>query len=144
METKDHMIQTLVFGLIASIVMILIMCSVVKAEVITDEKAVQCILGEARGEYAQYGYNSFLAIADALRNRGKTQGVYGCGVNLAKEAAFLANKGYYKKALQAWIDSKTVELVKGASHWESTKFKVPYWAKDMQVTYQVGHHKFYK
>ena len=142
-KTQEHLIQVLIFGLIASIVMVLLMCSQAKAE-ISNEKAVHCILGESRGEYATYGYNSFLAIADALRNRGTTKGVYGCGVNLSKDMAYMAKKGYYSKALQAWIDSARVELVKGSSHWESTLFKTPYWAKDMKVTYQVGHHKFYK
>ena len=114
------------------------------AEEISDDIAIQCILGEARGEYAKHGYPAFLAIADALRNRGTVRGVYGCKADMGKERAYMANKGYYRAARQAWLESKTANVVNGASHWESTDFETPYWAKDMVVTYQVGKHKFYK
>jgi len=119
-------------------------CQQAWADEIPEDIAIQCILGEARGEYAEHGYPAFIAIADALRNRGTVVGVYGCKVDMGKERQFLANKGYYRAARQAWLESKTANVVKGASHWESTDFKTPYWAKDMVVTYQVGKHKFYR
>ena len=119
-------------------------CHEAWAEEISEDIAIQCILGEARGEYAEHGYPAFLAIADALRNRGTVRGVYGCKADMGKERAYMANKGYYRAARQAWLESKTTNVVNGASHWESTDFKIPYWAKDMIVTYQVGKHKFYR
>ena len=49
-------------------------CHEAWAEEISEDIAIQCILGEARGEYAEHGYPAFLAIADALRNRGTVRG----------------------------------------------------------------------
>src|SRR3990167_2732273 len=107
-------------------------CHEAWAEEISEDIAIQCILGEARGE--------------ALRNggTGRGGGVYGCKADIGKDKAYMANKGYYRAARQAWLESKTTNVVNGASHWESTDFKIPYWAKDMIVTYQVGKHKFYR
>ena len=34
--------------------------SCANAEEISEDQAIQCILGEARGEYAQYGYPALL------------------------------------------------------------------------------------
>ena len=115
------------------------------AAAVSDDEAVACILGEARGEYAKHGYTAFLALADALRNRGTLKGVYGCSAPIPlKEQAFLKRMGYDREALRAWKESASIDLVAGASHWESTDFKTPYWAKGMKVVYQVGKHRFYK
>ena len=118
-------------------------CSMARAEV-TESQAVQCILGEARNEYFSSGYLAFLAVADALRNRNTTQGVYGCAVNLKNEMGYIKAKGLNREALRAWRESARVNLVKGAKHWESVDFEKPYWAKNMKVTYQAGKHRFYK
>lgn len=61
------------------------------ADEISEEKAVACILGEARGE----GEQGIRLMASALRNRGTTQGVYGCRADLSKEMAYMKAKGIY-------------------------------------------------
>jgi len=125
-------------------VMMVFQCGIANGEEISCDKAVQCILGEARGEYSKHGDKAFLAVAEALRNRGTTKGVYGCTAKFTKEIPYLKAKRYYKAAEQAWIKSKTSHLVGGAKNWESSDFKKPYWAKNMKVAYRVGKHIFYR
>lgn len=59
-----------------------------KAEDISDKEAVQCLLGEARGE----GFNAMVAHAEAIRNRGHLRGVYGCKADFKKEMPYLTSK----------------------------------------------------
>lgn len=106
------------------------------AEPFTDEQAVRCIIGEAAGE----GFEGMVAVAEALRNRGTLDGVYGC------KAKFVDNEPEWVwiKAYEAWRYSKTSNFVYEATHWESTDFPEPYWAKDMKITAKIGKHIFYK
>jgi len=101
---------------------------------LTDAEGIRCLMGEARGE----SYICQVATAEAIRNRGTTKGVYGCSAKF-NEPAWV-----WKRAEKAWHESATTNLVKDADHWESTDFKVPYWAKSMTVTAQHGKHVFYK
>lgn len=98
--------------------------------------AVRAIIGEASGE----GFKGMQAVGEAIRNRGTLHGVYGAK---AKHVD-LEPEWVWKRAEKAWEASAKSDLVKGASFWESTEFKTPYWAKDMTVTAQIGKHKFYK
>ena len=112
---------------------------------IKESLAIACILGESRLEYMKHGYSSLLAVAEALRNRGTTQGVYGCKVNLTKEMAYIKLKGVDIMAKKAWEESKYSNLVNGATHWENiTAFGKPSWAKKMKQTAKIGNHVFYK
>lgn len=107
---------------------ILMFTGISRAECITDEKAVQCLLGEARGD----GYASLLGHAEAIRNRGHLRGVYGCSVKVSKaEIAYLEKKGILKQAFMAWEASKTTNTVKGASFWGSLKVDGA-WIKKME------------
>lgn len=134
---KWYIIKTIIASAI-------VLCVAVAHAEISEETAIQCILGEARSEYTRIGPPAFDAVASALRNRGTIKGVYGCKANLGKEAAFLRDKGYYRAAKQAWEASLNHDSVFGAQYWESTDFKTPYWAKSMTLTVTVGKHKFYK
>ena len=128
--------------LIASI---LALCTTAEAQVILPaDIACHCILGEARGEYRTEGYKAFLAVAEVLRRRVSTQGVYGCKASLAKELPYLRAVGLDKEALRAWNESKHTNITLGATHWESTDFKEPYWAKGMIKTVKIGKHQFYR
>lgn len=98
------------------------------------EKVIYCIMGEARGE----GASGMLAVAEAIRNRGTLDGVYGC------DATFKIKRNIVKDARTLWKYSKNTNFVKGATHWESTDFEAPYWAKDMVRTVTIGKHVFYK
>jgi spore germination cell wall hydrolase CwlJ-like protein len=106
--------------------------------VYATDKEVLCIIGEAEGE----GYIGMLAVGEAIRNRGTLKGVYGC------KAPRVVGRKYsnatLKIATKAWLDSKNTNTVKGATHWEGTAFKVPYWAKSMKVTATIGRQRFYK
>jgi len=108
----------------------------IPAFAITDDQATACIVGEASGQ----SYQEQVAIAEALRNRNSTRGVYGCTAkHNATEPAWV-----WTRCKKAWLESANTDLVKGADHWESTNFKTPYWASQMTVTAQVGSTKFYK
>lgn len=108
------------------------------SEISDDNTIIECIIGEAEGE----GYDGMLAVAEAIRNRGTLRGVYGC------KAKRVVNKMYstaiYKTANKAWHDSAHTNTVAGATHWEGTAFKTPYWAKDMIITATIRNQRFYK
>ena len=117
-------------------VMLIIFGGNVYAKEIPQE--VFCVIGEAEGE----GYTGMLAVAEAIRNRGSLKGVYGCFSPRVKENKY--SVATLKLALQAWVDSEDSNITKGATHWEGTAFKTPYWAKGMTVTATIGRQRFYK
>jgi hypothetical protein len=119
---------------------ILSLCNVAHAD-IAEDKAVHCILGEARSE----GEIGIKALAEALKNRNTTKGVYGCNVDFSKEAAYIKAKRLDVIAKQAWRDAPKLNLVKNADHWENiTAFGTPTWAKKMVKTTCINHHCFYR
>jgi len=125
----------LIFAFLCLLVCILGTAIACFAEV-NDSKAVRAIIGEASSE----GYDGMLAVACAIRNRGTLQGVYGVNAKHVDNEP----KWVWDIAERAWHNSLTNDVTKGATHWESTDFKVPYWAKDMVVTYTYKKHVFYK
>ncbi len=101
---------------------------------ITEQQAVQAILGEARGE-SDHG---MLAVACAIRNRNSLRGVYGFS------AKFTVTPALRDRAVAAWRFSAGCDIVGNADHWESTDFKKPKWAAAMVQTVTVGKHVFYR
>lgn len=102
------------------------------------DRVVMAIIGEAEGE----GYKGMLAVACAIRNRGTLQGVYG------EKAPRVVKHKYSPKtfvlAVKAYEESAKVDITGGATHWEGTKFKTPYWAHGMIVTATIGNQRFYR
>lgn len=98
---------------------------------------LRAIVGEASGE----GYQGMLAVACALKNRGSLEGVYGVNApHLNSEPPWV-----WKMARKAYFVSLTgIDITDGATHWESTDFPEPRWAKSMTMTKHIGKHKFYK
>jgi hypothetical protein len=126
----------IVASCLALALLILILCSQAQASTINDKDAVRAIMGEASGE----GLKGMRAVASAIRNRGHLRGVYGLKAkHVDNEPAWV-----WKLARQAWEDSEHFDYANGADHWEGTAFKVPYWAKDMDMVKHVGNQKFYK
>jgi len=102
----------------------------------TDLQAIRCIIGEAEDQ----GYIGMVAIGEAIRNRGHLKGVYGCtSVRLLSVGDWLVDQ-----ASEAWRDSETSNLVKGADHWHSDREKPVWWEKYGTLTAKIGNHKFYK
>ena len=116
---------------------------------VKDETACHCLLGEARGEVAKYGYNSLLAVAEAIRNRGTLQGVYGCRAKFnQKDILYMRRIGLYELALKAWNESENTNLTKGAQYWGSTLVDTK-WILTMKkagykMTYRIGNQEYYK
>ena len=127
--------------IIVMLFMILMFKSNAEGATIPDDVGVQCIMGEARGE----GYDGLLAHAYALRNRGRTQGVYGCG------AKFKEPNWVWNRARRAWNYSKDYpenDTTRGATHWGSTIVDKK-WIRRMELngfilTATVMNTKFYK
>lgn len=88
---------------------------------ITDDDAVYCIMGEARGE----GYDGMIACAEALRNRGSVKGVYGC------QAKFKEPQWVWERARKAWRESAHTNTVLGAQYWGSLVVD-QHWIKRME------------
>lgn len=115
----------------------------------TDDQAIQCILGESRGEI----YYGQVAVAEVLRRRGGTLGFYGASSIREKDGHFYAiENGQAKllpdkvvnKARKAWAESKTSDWSRGATHFEGDAFKRPYWSKGMILTAHIGSQQFFK
>ena len=130
----DTMRNNIIIGVrCISLVLLILNLSLPSYAKIDEKIVIHCGLGEARGE----GYKGLVAVFEAIRNRGHLNGVYGC------QAKFDEPEWVWDLARKAWASSASSNLVKGADHWESTSFKVPYWAKDMIVTAHIGKHRFY-
>ena len=117
--------------------------------VIKYEDAVRAILGEAEGE----PYAGKVALAYALKNRGKLRGVFGHKAIHTQYGAFWRGKrkitsATIKEAKNAleWANSHpALDTTFGATHWENVKaFGEPYCAKSMKHTVTIANHKFYK
>lgn len=113
-------------------------CAAASERPYTDKQAILAIIGEAEGE----GITGMTAVACAIRNRGTLQGVYGLHAPRIKQHQY--TDSIYKIAVKAWEQSAYNDITHGATHWEGTKFKVPYWAKHMRVTATIGSQRFYK
>ncbi len=111
----------------------LLFCSNLYAE-IPDHIGIQCIMGEARGE----GLIGMTAVAEVLRKRGNTNGMYGC------EAKFSEPRWVYNLAKRAWYNSRNTNYSRGATHFESKDFKRPVWSSKMVVVAEIKKHIFYK
>jgi len=99
---------------------------------ISEQEAIGCILGEARGE----GYQGMLAVAEAMRNRGRIKGVDGCFyIPVERDPVLQAHK--------AWKESKNSNITNGADHWHADYIN-PWWAKYGIKTAKIGKHIFYK
>ena len=104
---------------------------------IDPNQAIKAIVGEAENQ----GFLGMQAVAEAIRNRGTLDGVYGLKSSRLKKAP----KWVFMQAEKAWEASESSNLVKGATHWENIKaFGVPYWAKSMKKTATVKDHAFYR
>lgn len=145
-ESVEHLRRSFILGgAFVACFLIICFCSTKShgAE-IPEATAVHCILGEARGE----GPQGIRLMASALRNRGKTQGVYGCRADLSKEMAYLKAKGIYQQAVKAWRDSAKTDLVKGATYWGSRHVDGAWIAKMKKHGYTLtivhNGHEFYR
>lgn len=105
---------------------------------VNNDQAVRAIIGEASSE----GYEGMYAVACAIRNRQTLKGVYGL-----KAKHVNAEPGWvWQLASKAWWEAEAgKDVTNGATSWENIEaFGEPYWAKQMEVTYKLGRHTFYR
>lgn len=138
-ENLEHALLVIVPIVLCGIVLFIVAsCEEAFPAEIDEEQAIVCLAGEARGESEE----ALTAHGEAFRNRfaryGKVTGVFGC------RAKFTEPEYVWEKVRRAWRKSATSKLVNGATHWESTDFKSPAWAKNATVTAQFGKTKFYR
>ena len=131
-----YVIPALCIGLLVGIVLFVSSCQVAHASEINEDQAVRAIIGEASGE----GLEGMRCVASAIRNRGTLKGVYGLHAKHVNKQP----KWVWKLARKAWKESATQDFACGASYWEGTAFKTPYWAKDMVVVKTVKNQRFYR
>lgn len=112
-------------------------CSPCPAAEIAAKEAARAIIGEAASE----NYQTKLAIASAIRNRGTLAGVLGY-----RNWKMVARQpeSVFEAANRAWSESKTNNTVHGATHFECRRFKTPYWARRLKPVATVGRFDFYK
>ena len=97
----------------------------------------RAIIGEAAGE----PFATKLAIASALRNRDSLDGVRG----YSNARMIDAQPGYvWADAQRAWAMSATNNIVNGATFFESSNFRTPYWARGIKPVATVGVFRFWK
>ena len=101
---------------------------------LTDAQGIQIVMAEARGE----GYAGMLAVGEVARRRNSTKPFCGFKVKINEP------KWVWDLAEKAWKDSATSDTTLGATHFESTDFPVPAWAKSMKKAVQIKKHIFYK
>lgn len=115
------------------------------APTITESQACHCILGEARSEYSKHGYEAFLAVAEVIRRRGSTKGIYGCKASFSKELGYIKAMGLDDEALRAWKASKDTNITMGAIMFENIiDFGKPSWYDSYKETVTIGKHTFFK
>ena len=121
-----------ILGLIA-LLSVVFWIRIALASDVPREQAIRCVMGEARGE----PYKGQVAVAEVLRRRGSTIGMYGCSYTDWTEKE-------WSKAELAWEESASTNYSKEATNFESTDFKKPYWSKDMDLVVTIGKHQFFR
>lgn len=108
---------------------------------IGEDKAVRCILGEARNQ----GYTGMLAIAEFIRKNGADR-LVGCNAKIKySEWEYLDSTGLLQTAWRAWYDSKYTDIIGDSTHFENIDiFGEPSWAYGMKKTVKINDHQFYK
>jgi hypothetical protein len=120
-----------------------------KTSSIPDEDVLKSVLGEAEDQ----GEDGMKMLASALRNRGHLKGVYGHRAIIKKDGKYYrqGKNGLRRidpktvmEAKKAVEESKSKDYSNGADHWEGTRYKVPSWAKDMEVAGESKSQRFYR
>ena len=111
--------------------------AVIFAFTVQAQPQVEAVIGEAASE----PFQTKLAVAGALRNRGTLDGVRGFQNQgmIHRQPAYV-----WEQARVAWAQSTTNDLTHGATHFESTNFPRPAWSRGMKETARVGRFIFYK
>jgi spore germination cell wall hydrolase CwlJ-like protein len=109
----------------------------VQTVTLSNTLAVRAIIGEAAGE----PFETKLAIAGALRNRGSLAGVRGLRNSkmIDVQPAWV-----WADARRAWSESATNDLSQGGTYFESTNFTTPFWARGRSPVATVGMFRFWK
>lgn len=135
---RNFGVISLIFGLMVYPSLIFASTSSSPRKGISEDQAVICIVAEA----ANQPLPGMLALAETLRRRGSTKGVYGCQ---RRKFAMQQPKEIRDLARAAWQFSEYTNLSKNATHWENVNaFGRPYWAKNMTIAATYGDHTFFR
>lgn len=139
---KGYLVKEYALKTALSVIFCLILglASPVFAQNLSEADILQGVLGEARSQ----SQAEMQGIAEVIRLRDSKKGIYGFNIDYSNEIPYMRVKGIIKRAQRAVEESKTSNLTNRATHFESTDFKMPYWAKDMEETAHIGKTKFYK
>lgn len=107
-----------------------------RAEV-KESDAINIIVGEA----ANQGFNGMVAVAEVIRRRNSTEGLYGLNAHHNAQES----KSTWIMAEKAWKTSKTSNLTHGADHFENIKaFGMPVWTEYCHETVEIKDQAFFK
>ena len=143
MKTQEEFFNSAVIVIICMFIglFLVLWCEFCHAAEIDKNRAVNAIIGEAEGE----GYRGMLAVSCAIRNRGTLKGVYGESAPRVKRHKYSVKT--FINADRAWEESRNFDkcsFIRGANHWEGTKFPKPSWARNMTETAVIGNQRFYR
>lgn len=118
-----------------------LLCGCAMSAEIPTERAVKAIIGEAENQ----GYTGMLAVADAIRNRGTLNGVYGWKSYRVVHHKYSIET--YNMAVKAWKESARKDITFGATGWGNDKdvevFRHSKWFPSVYFTAHIGDHWFY-
>jgi len=133
-----------IFCVVMCLLVALMLICLVK-NVRAEEPAIWKVL---LAEAADQGPIGLYAVACVIRNRGGDLDGF-CGAKRRDLDSFCARQGGSYISIAKDIERKVFEeegpdTTGGATHFESDRFPVPYWAASMQKTVKIGRHTFYK
>lgn len=104
---------------------------------VTDEQAVQILVGEASNQ----GLKGMICVAEVLRTRNSVKGFYGLKAKHShKEPAWV-----WAQARKAWEMSASTNYTRKANHFENIQaFGCPSWIKRCVETFRYRDHVFYR
>lgn len=104
---------------------------------VTEQEAVRCIMGEARGE----NFEGKVAVGEIIRKRGSTAGMYGCKAKLKEP------QKVWDEARRAWRKSAGTRTTKDATLFENTKafgFPRRWDRRKVKFVTKIDQHDFFK
>lgn len=103
---------------------------------IPEDVAIRVIIGESSDQ----GLHGMICVGEVLRRRGSTNGFYGLrSKHIDNQPVWV-----WKMAHEAWHQSAYTNYTNNATHFESSDFPKPAWAKNMKLVYRWKKHYFYR
>lgn len=146
LERCAPLLWTFIIAVVIAVTILFVAAPRVRAQVPCPANLWKGLIAEATSD----GYDGMYAVACCVRNRlarGMNTGL--CGLKRKDLDTFVKREGskrerQAKEIIRRVFEDGSDDTTKGATHFESTRYKTPSWARGAVVTCQVGEHVFYK